>query len=209
MDSKPIIRRKSKRKGGSLEGSRFYKNDKKGTYSHNRHVSKMMRKGDVGSLQNIPHEVFIKHANKYIPSDTSTLDEKFIPWGSLPQDVAEELHSNIPNIKNILKDSVIKPSKFEMNDLELQIIREKNYVFRSHNNGILDTHHKIPKLLEPSMVFVDVIKGKLNDETSAGSLFSKTTTAHQESIEESTNLLSDIQLSVLSSEVSSYSIFTG
>src|SRR6056297_1633850 len=133
MYFKPIKTKRKRREGGNLDNT-FKSKDKKSTYKHNRHVSQMFRTGDTLVGQQIPHEVLLSYSDVYTPSTPQDITEKVVPWNALPQDVLKELYGNIPVIKSMVKDKVIKPSEGDLSKKELDIIEEKGFFYRSHNN---------------------------------------------------------------------------
>lgn len=199
MNHKPVKTKRNKRKGGSLDHPRT-----KGQHKHKRHISKLFRSGDVSSGQEVPHEVLMDHANRYMPSEPGSKEDKPISWNMLPPEVVKELHGNIPTIKDILKKSVIKPTENEISKEELLLIRERSYINRPHVVAALDIHHTMPANIKSPDVYVNILSECI--ECECGDEYA---TKHARRYSNSSELLNEIKLTVLSTDINAYTLFMG
>jgi hypothetical protein len=105
---------------------------------HEMTIDNLFSNGEMGTWQDVPHNVLMSHALDYIPTDPDSTC-KLIPWDKVPKEAMDELYGNMPAISEMIRGKVIRPKEGLLSEEEKKEFREKEWISSSH--GISDDRH--------------------------------------------------------------------
>jgi hypothetical protein len=179
-------------------------NGSKGTgVMHNKRISKLFELGELGSKETVPTEVLEMHGKTYVASVEPT---EYISWNRLPADVVKELYGNLPEIRKILEDGVIKPQKGSITPGEAAYLSEHKWIEMDHAVGDFDKHYIIPESVVGDSILIETIKDR-KKITHKMLVEEKDRPEHEE--ESTHETLAQHQWDTVCAKVSSFSSFEG